>query len=136
MAKIIKAKEMNKCIGCFTCMLICAAVNRKNHSITKSCISVRTSGGMSGRFISVVCQACREPVCSEVCPSGALTHRKGGGVDLDSHMCIGCRRCVDACMLDAIGFDVDEQKPIICHHCGLCVRYCPHGCLKMVEVPD
>ena len=127
---------MSKCIGCFTCMLICAGVNRKNHSIRKSCISVRTSGGLSGRFIAVVCQACREPLCAEVCPSGALAPRKGGGVLLDAKNCIGCRRCEQACMVHAIGYDEDTRTPIVCHHCGACVRFCPHGCLSLQEVPD
>ena len=133
MAKILIADEMNKCIGCFTCMLICAGVNRKDHSIRKSCIHVRTSGGLSGKFIAVVCHACREPHCAEVCPSGALTLRKGGGVLLESQKCIGCRRCEDACMTQAIGYDEDARKPIVCHHCGICARYCPHECLTMRE---
>jgi len=136
LAKILKTEEMSKCIGCFTCMLVCAAVNRKTHSIQKSCISVRTSGGLSGRFIAVVCQACREPQCAKVCPSGALSLRKGGGVSLDARHCMGCGRCKNACIVHAVGFDRDECLPIVCHHCGVCARYCPHGCLEVQEVPD
>lgn len=136
MAKVIKTEEMNKCIGCFTCMLICSGFNRKNHSIRKSCIHVRTSGGLSGKFVATVCHACREPHCAEVCISGALSLRKGGGVLLDSHKCIGCRRCERACMAQAIGFDEEERLPIVCHHCGVCARFCPHGCLIVREVPD
>jgi Fe-S-cluster-containing dehydrogenase component len=117
-------------------MIVCAAVNRKDHSIQKSCIRIRTTGGLEGRFISAVCQACREPPCAEICPSAALSLRKGGGVTLDSSKCIGCRRCEGACMMLAIGYDEDAHKPIICQHCGLCARYCPHGCLKMQDVPD
>lgn len=136
MAKVLKAREMNKCIGCFTCMLICAGVNRQNHSLQKSCIRVRTSGGLSGRFVALVCHACREPACAEVCPTSALTPRENGGVLLDAHKCIGCRRCQEACVAHAVGFDEDEKKPIICHHCGLCARYCPHGCLVLQEVEE
>ena len=136
MAKVLKANEMNKCIGCFTCMLICAGVHRKNYSLKKSCISIRTSGGLAGRFVSVFCHGCREPQCAAICPSSALSPRKGGGVSLDSKKCIGCRRCVESCMVFGIGFDEDTHKPIICHHCGVCVKYCPHGCLEMHEVPD
>jgi len=39
-------------------------------------------------------------------------------------------------MVHAIEFDVDERKPIICHHCGVCAKFCPHGCLELVDVPD
>ena len=136
MAKVLRTEEMNKCLGCFTCMLVCASVNRKNHSIQKSCIRIRTSGGLEGRFISVVCQACAEPPCAEVCPAYALSRRKGGGVILDPSKCIGCRRCEKACVIHAIGYDEDVRKPIICHHCGLCARYCPHGCLTVKETEE
>jgi len=136
LARVLKSEEMNKCIGCFSCMLVCAGFNRKDHSISKSGIRVRTSGGMSGRFVAVFCQACRDPQCATVCPSGALEHRKGGGVILNAKQCLGCRRCEKACIVHAVGFDEDERKPIICHHCGLCVRYCPHDCLHMEEVEE
>ena len=136
MAKILKADEMNKCIGCFTCMLICAGLNRKNHSIRKSGIHIKTSGGLSGRFVATVCHACREPHCAEVCPAGALIKRKGGGVLLDSHKCIGCLRCQNACMMQAIFYDDETKAPIICHHCGVCARYCPHDCLSVQDVAD
>ena len=136
MARVLKIVEMNKCLGCFTCMLTCAAVNRRNHSIKKSCIKIRTSGGLEGRFVSVVCQACSEPPCAEICPSDALQPRRGGGVLLDASRCIGCRRCEEACIVQAIGYDEDVRKPIICHHCGVCAQYCPHGCLVVEEVQD
>lgn len=136
MAKVLRANEMSKCIGCFSCMLICAGVNRKDHSIQKSCIRIRTSGGLSGKFICIVCQTCREPACAEECPTGALRLRKGGGVLLSVDKCIGCQRCKNACVAHAVGFDNDLRKPIICHHCGQCAKYCPHGCLSMEEIPD
>ena len=136
MARVLRIEEMNKCLGCFTCMLTCAAVNRRNHSIKKSCIKIRTSGGLEGRFVSVVCQACGEAPCAEICPSDALQPRKGGGVLLDAAKCIGCRRCEAACIVQAIGYDEELRKPIICHHCGVCAQYCPHGCLVAEEVLD
>jgi len=133
LGKVLLANELRKCIGCYTCMRICAAFNHRSHSIRRSCISIKTSGGMSGRFVSVVCQSCVEPPCAAACPTGALVPEKGGGVKLDKPKCIGCRRCEDECIVHAIGYDDDERKPIICVHCGLCVRYCPHGCLEMKE---
>lgn len=136
MAKVLKADDMSKCIGCFTCMFVCAGVNRQNHSIQKSCIKIRTYGGLSGKFVSTVCHACPSPACAEICPTGALSIRKGGGVILAAKKCIGCRRCESACMVRAVGYDEDLNQPIICHHCGMCARYCPHGCLSMQETPD
>ncbi|MDR0288237.1 MAG: 4Fe-4S binding protein [Clostridiales bacterium] len=137
MARVLKSPGMNKCIGCFTCMLNCAAVNHKNHSISKSAIKVKTSGGLQGKFVSVFCLACRgERACMQACPSGALVKRPGGGVVLKEDACTGCGKCVEACIVGAVHFDEDQHLPIICKHCGICARVCPHGCLKMEEVPD
>lgn len=136
MAKVLKVENMSTCIGCFTCMLICSSINRQNHSIQKSCIKIRTYGGISGRFVETVCHACREPVCAEACPTNALKLRKGGGVTLIKDQCIGCRRCQKACIITAVDFDEDVKQPIICKHCGVCTRYCPHNCLRLEEVED
>lgn len=137
MAKILKADGMNKCIGCFTCMLVCSGVNHKNHSISKSAIRVKTSGGLQGRFIAVVCIACKDGrACAEACPSGALENRSGGGIIFKAEKCIGCRKCDTACIMSAAHFDEDENQPIICKHCGVCARFCPHGCLRMEDVSN
>ena len=136
LAKVLRTGNMSKCIGCFTCELICAALNRKSHSFQKSCIRIRTYGGVSGKFVEAVCHACRQPGCSEACPSNALVLRKGGGVILEKNKCIGCRRCMSACSVNAVFFDEDLNLPIICHHCGLCARYCPHDCLTLEETHD
>ena len=136
MAKVLKARNMSTCIGCFTCMFICAGVNRRNHSIQKSCIKIRTYGGISGKFVETVCHGCVDAACAEACLTGAITPRKGGGVTVNAKKCIGCKRCVSSCTLNAVDFDDDLKKPIICQHCGVCVRYCPHGCLLMEEVVE
>ena len=132
--KVLKASRMSRCIGCLSCMMTCASVNQQDHSIVKSAICIKTSGGLSGKFIAIVCQACQGDVpCAEVCPTGALAKRQGGGVILDKDNCVGCQRCVTACTVDAIYFDPDTKKPIVCKHCGVCARFCPHGCLELTE---
>lgn len=137
MARVLRSTGMNKCIGCFTCMMSCSMVNYKNHSLSNSCIKVRTSGGLKGRFVSVVCLACKdERACMEACPSGALVARPGGGVILKPDLCIGCRRCESACIVSAVHMDQITNKPIICKHCGVCAKMCPHGCLEMEDVPN
>ena len=136
MARVLRANEMSKCIGCFTCMNVCAAFNHKSHSLTKSSIHIKTSGGLSGRFVASVCHACREAACAEACPTAALVPGKGGGVVLHERLCMGCKRCVKACAVFAAGFDEQVNLPIICRQCGLCANYCPHKCLVMEETPE
>ena len=136
MAYILNAKGMNKCLGCLTCANVCAVTNHGDHSITKSAIKIRTTGGMASNFVAVVCRGCSEPACSEACPADALELRPGGGVLLDAEKCFGCRRCVPACSFSAVNFDQETQKPIICHHCGVCTTFCTHDCLVMTEVEE
>jgi len=135
-AKVLRSSNMYKCIGCFTCELICAAMNKKSHSLHKSAIKIRTYGGVSGKFVESVCHACNDPACAVACRCDALTPRKGGGVTLDTHKCIGCRRCMKACSVNAVFFDEDAKLPIICSHCGVCARFCPHDCLYVEEVAE
>lgn len=137
MAKKLKVSGMSRCIGCLTCMNMCAAYNEQSHSINKSAIHIKTTGGLQGRFVANVCNACTgERPCASVCPSGALKERKGGGVLLDSQKCLGCGKCVDACAINAVHFDTVNKRPIICKHCGICAKYCPHDCLEMEEVEN
>jgi len=137
MAKVLKADGMSKCLGCFTCMLVCSGVNRQNFSMSKSAIRVRTSGGLQGKFTATVCVACKdERACAESCPSGALEKRPGGGVIFKADKCIGCMKCEEACVVKAVHRDEEEGKPIICKHCGVCAKFCPHNCLRMEEVPN
>ena len=136
MSRILQSKDMNKCLGCFTCMSVCAVTNKKNHSLVKSAIRVRTTGGMASNFIAIVCLGCQEPACMEVCPGFAIEKRSGGGVYVKKDKCIGCRKCVDACIVHAVHFDEETKKPIICRHCGVCTRFCPHDCLVMTEARE
>ena len=134
MAKILRAESLSTCIGCFTCMMMCALYRRRNHSIRKSAIRINTSGGlMSGKFVSIICLACEDAACVDSCRTGAMTRRSGGGVKFDESKCMGCKHCANTCLAGAIYFDPESKTPIVCNHCGICVNFCPHGCLTLEE---
>lgn len=138
MAKHLKSNAINKCIGCFSCQRVCATVNHQSFSDNMSGIRIRTLGGMSSSYFANHCLGCNTdtPACVEVCPTEALTKRKGGGVRLDESHCIGCKKCEAACFAKAIHFVKDYKYPIVCKQCGICVKYCPHNCLSMEETED
>ena len=134
MSKVLKSEHMNKCIGCFTCQRVCAGMNHNSYSDAESAIKVRTLGGLSSKFFATHCLACdKQRACAAACPTGALTERKGGGVLLNEKLCIKCRKCANACIVKAVYFVGENTVPIICKHCGICVKYCPHNCLTMEE---
>lgn len=55
---------------------------------------------------------------------------------LDAASCIGCRKCLKRCQMDAIEFDEAAKKavaikPSRCIGCGLCVPSCKSGSIKL-----
>lgn len=133
MAKILKAPGINKCIGCYSCMLACARIVHKSFSPRVSSIQVRSRGGLQSKFAAHICVGCIEPVCAVACPVEALTARHGGGVRFNAGKCISCGACREACIVKVIHFEEETGKPVICIQCGSCTRFCPHHVLVMEE---
>jgi len=127
--------DVDLCVGCQCCMFAC---NRRfgEAGISKSAIKVTSAGGVERGFVVIICRACLDPPCARVCPTGALTARDGGGVVLRMDKCIGCKNCVSACSVNAISWDEENGKPIICTYCGYCVDFCPYGVLKLESIGE
>ncbi len=122
--------DTDRCVDCQSCMFACSRRQNKP-GLSNACIAVKSVGGMERGFIVLVCRACDNPPCLKVCPTNALMQRKEGGVLLDAAKCIGCGYCRDACMIGAIFWNDETNKPMICIHCGYCAQFCPHGVLKL-----
>ena len=131
--KILKATQMERCIGCNSCTLACARLVHGHMSLEHAGIRIASSGGLSTGFFARVCLACDPAPCADACPMGALVPKKGGGVLFKEKACTRCGSCAPACPVDAIVLD-EEQRPYVCIHCGQCVSFCPHDCLEMGEV--
>ncbi len=130
--KVLKASHIERCIGCQICAMTCARSVHNLLSWQTAGIRIKSSGGISTGFQAKYCMACKEPICAQQCPTGALSPRKSGGVRLNRNKCIRCKKCVDVCPVEAIVL-AESEYPVVCIHCGLCVKHCPHGCLEMVE---
>ena len=132
--KVLRAKRIQRCIGCNICSLACA---RQVHGVLSwevAGIRISSSGGISTGFEARFCLACQEPACEMACPTKALVRRKSGrGVVFKKNHCIRCGKCVEACPVGAVAED-DQGYPVICLHCGRCVKFCPHGCLEMSQI--
>jgi anaerobic carbon-monoxide dehydrogenase iron sulfur subunit len=135
MANRLSVVDVDRCVGCQSCMFAC--VRRLGRGgLEGSCIHVRSAGGMRKGFVVVVCRACPDPSCARVCPTDALVLREGGGVHLKAEDCIGCGNCVEACPFGAIFWDREQNKPQICIYCGYCASYCPWDVLALEETEE
>lgn len=127
--------DTERCVGCQCCMFACTR-REGRAGYLGSCISVRSDGGMESGFVVVVCRACIDPPCAKVCPTNALEVKKKGGVRLKNDICIGCGNCKDACIIGAVFWNDDEEKPEICIQCGICAEFCPHGVLHLEKTGE
>jgi len=129
------------CIGCRACEIACKDKNGLNAGPRFRRVQYVEGGTFPEVFaykVNVSCNHCAEPACLPTCPTGAIFKRKSDGiVDIDSTLCIGCRRCEAACPYGAPQFDVEEN---IVKKCNMCVDeidagrkpYCVMACMMRV----
>ncbi|MHA2225859.1 MAG: 4Fe-4S dicluster domain-containing protein [Candidatus Hodarchaeales archaeon] len=140
MAKHLRIEYLDRCVGCYQCVLACARLTEKVLSIDRASIKVKTVGGYGkSGFAVVVCRGCLQPPCVPVCPiEDAIRKRtNGGGVLVNRSICDAnkCRHeCVTACPIPgALHIDEDLNFAIVCRQCGLCTTFCPTEVLIMKE---
>jgi len=130
----VSVTNIERCIGCYSCMFACSRLRFGVASLAKSAIQVKSAGGIERGFVVVVCRACVDPPCAKSCPTGALAPRLGGGVTLDESKCIGCKNCHEACIVGAVVWDEERSVPIICKYCGFCTKFCPHNVITFEPI--
>lgn len=104
--------NLNKCIGCYACMLAC----KQEHFLPPDIFWGRVLIGEVGKYPAVskqiypvLCNHCEEAPCVDVCPTGATTRREDGIVVVDYDKCVGCRYCVIACPYQQRTFYADDK---------------------------
>jgi anaerobic dimethyl sulfoxide reductase subunit B (iron-sulfur subunit) len=129
------------CIGCRACEIACKDKNGLPPGPRFRRVLYVEGGKYPDVYaykINLSCNHCAEPACLPTCPTGAIFKRKADGiVDIDSTLCIGCRRCEAACPYGAPQFDPEAR---IVKKCNLCVDeieagrkpYCVAACMMRV----
>ncbi len=129
------------CIGCRACEIACKDKNGLGIGVRFRRVMYVEGGSYPNVYaykVNMSCNHCAEPACLPTCPTGAIFKRKKDGiVDIDSTLCIGCRKCEAACPYGAPQFDPEEQ---IVKKCNMCVDeidagrkpYCVMACMMRV----
>lgn len=139
--------DQNFCIGCKACEVACQSYHHQEPEIRWRKVTdftIKTSKGeIKDRYLTASCNHCQNPACLEVCPTHAYTKRDDGIVELDRDACIGCGKCAEACIYDAITLYGSNHKAQKCNMCAekqdagdvpACVRACPMDVLQIVDL--
>ena len=129
------------CIGCRACEIACKDKNGLPPGPRFRRVQYVEGGTFPNVYaykVNMSCNHCAEPACLPACPTGAIYKRqKDGIVDIDSTLCIGCRRCEAACPYGAPQYDPEEH---VVKKCNMCVDeidsgrkpYCVMACMMRV----
>jgi anaerobic dimethyl sulfoxide reductase subunit B (iron-sulfur subunit) len=129
------------CIGCRACEIACKDKNGLSAGPRFRRVQYVEGGTFPEVFafkINMSCNHCAEPACLPTCPTGAIFKRADNGiVDIDTTLCIGCRRCEASCPYGAPQFDPEEN---VVKKCNMCVDeiaagrkpYCVSACMMRV----
>ena len=116
------AIDMGRCVGCQTCSVSCqleAALRPGGSRIRVDALEWGRWPDADRAYLPRACIHCDDPLCVNVCPTGASTKRDDGIVVVNPELCIGCGVCVTACEYgarsintrDAHHFDAEAPAP-------------------------
>jgi Fe-S-cluster-containing dehydrogenase component len=131
--------DVDKCVGCQICQLVCSGTWQKVFNPLKARLRISPTTWY-GQFKAHVCRQKDDAECVDACPTGALyVNVKKGIVGFDRKKCDGCQICVSACPYDAIFVHPDDSIIYKCDLCGggsvqQCVETCPRDALSIKEV--
>jgi Fe-S-cluster-containing dehydrogenase component/DMSO reductase anchor subunit len=111
MTRYAMIADLDRCIGCQTCVAACRHANATSPGVQWRKVLDLESGvypSVSRTFIPVGCQHCDDPPCMHVCPTTATRKRADGIVSVDYDLCIGCAYCDVACPYQA-RFKISES---------------------------
>ncbi|MGD0917837.1 MAG: 4Fe-4S dicluster domain-containing protein, partial [Thermodesulfobacteriota bacterium] len=116
---------------------------------SEQCREVKHNNGLEGTGIKAMdlpestiqvaytCNQCSEPVCLDVCPTGAITRNVTNGiVTIESAKCLGCGLCDLSCPYGGIDFGPGSKKASKCDLCNgnpQCVDACPAHAISFMR---
>lgn len=150
----VMVMDLRKCIGCRACTVSCKAENDVSIGRFRTVVQEKTTGTFPNTkkgFLPLMCNHCEGnekdgvPPCVKICPEypgermkftaadgstiryrgGATYKRPDGMVLIDTELCIGCGKCIDACPYGVRSFnpfvkagkDTSKQAADKCDFC-------------------
>jgi len=105
--------DLQKCVGCYSCVIACKQEHFLPPDIFWNRIVISETGKypmVTKQMYPVLCNHCQEAACVKACPSGATTRREDGIVTINYDECVGCRYCLIACPYQQRTFYADGKK--------------------------
>jgi anaerobic dimethyl sulfoxide reductase subunit B len=149
--------DSDKCTGCKACQVACKDKNDLPVGVTWRRV-IHYGGGnwekhgkvyfpknIFGYYLSVSCNHCKQALCVEVCPTGAMHKAEDGTVQIDAEKCVGCRYCEWACPYSAPKFNEKLGVMTKCDFCEdliadghqpACVSSCMMRALDFGEIDE
>lgn len=148
------AVDLERCIGCWTCAVVCKSENAVplglwwNRILTRGedldTPRVGELGRLEMSWVPLACQHCDDPPCMKVCPTSAtfVDGDRGRLVQVNQDDCIGCRYCMAACPygvrvfnwseprypVDGLEFGMVERRPVgSVEKCTMCIHRLVEG---------
>lgn len=149
--------DNTRCTGCRTCVLACKDYHDHGPDMAFRMVidyeggswHLDADGSLSqdafAYHVSVSCNHCNNPVCTRVCPTGAMHKDELGLVWPDATKCIGCGYCTMACPYHAPHIDAHLKRSSKCDGCRdrvseskqpICVDACPVRALEFGLVSE
>lgn len=128
--------DMDRCIGCKTCIVACrnhhGLMDHEKHMPGEIPYYLRVESNCEGTFPElaedywvVMCQHCKKTPCAKACEEGAITKDEQTGIVLfDREKCTGCGDCIEKCPYKVIQLNQAEGYA---HKCNFCYDRVVHG---------
>ena len=129
--RLAMVMDLRRCNGCKACVTSCGMENGTlpHEHRTEVHQATTTINNKEYAFnIPLLCNQCEDPVCTQVCPTGATFKRTEDGiVVVDSNNCINCSLCVYTCPYEGVRFN--NTRTGIVDKCNFCIHRTSQGLL-------
>ncbi len=134
--------DSKKCNGCRECAVACAMMHDGVADSNFSRIKILQFENRDFQ-VPIICMACENPFCMDVCPMNARVRKSNGTVVTNRENCIGCKACLYVCPAGCPTENPLTGQSMTCDMCEespdgpCCVKACQeHGALTVCGIDE